>query len=265
MTIKILKISILMVIILVINIGAIIVWLMRPFENDIKVVDIHNKEYFIAHAAGGINGYTYTNSKEALLSSIEKGYKYIEMDLYLTTDSQVVCLHAPKEYNMMTGSSVTELDSHQFMKSKLYGKFTPMHLEEAVKIWENNNFVFVTDKFSDPDVLDYYFRNGKENLLVEVRRFWNYNSVKKHGYNAMLTTPGGFLGLIKYLCAYCCDEEHQINYVVTPKGNNRCYLRFYKRLGSEIAVFHENDSIAIQKLLQTEVDKIYTDTWSSFN
>ena len=86
------KICVVLLIIVLIVISSLIAWLMRPLDDETIEVNIHDKEFFIAHAAGGIENYTYTNSKEALLNAIENGYKYIELDLYLTTDSQVVCL-----------------------------------------------------------------------------------------------------------------------------------------------------------------------------
>ena len=42
--------------------------------------DFHGKEYYIAHGGGIIDGYVYTNSREALYSSLEKGYKYTSPD-----------------------------------------------------------------------------------------------------------------------------------------------------------------------------------------
>ena len=39
-----------------------------------------SKEYLIAHAGGSIEDTIYTNSYEAIINSINKGYKYIEID-----------------------------------------------------------------------------------------------------------------------------------------------------------------------------------------
>lgn len=47
----------------------------------------------VAHAGGGIDESTYTNSIEALNSSSEKGFKYFEIDFSFTKDDQLVCLH----------------------------------------------------------------------------------------------------------------------------------------------------------------------------
>ncbi|MBW3537918.1 hypothetical protein KY386_00320 [Candidatus Parcubacteria bacterium] len=47
----------------------------------------------IAHAAGGIDGQIYTNSLEALEHNYDKGYRWLEVDLHLTSDGAIVLLH----------------------------------------------------------------------------------------------------------------------------------------------------------------------------
>lgn len=44
----------------------------------------------IAHAGGEIDGHIYTNSLEPVQQSIKRGYKFIELDLALTSD-QYTC------------------------------------------------------------------------------------------------------------------------------------------------------------------------------
>ena len=47
----------------------------------------------VAHAGGGINGKTYTNSYEALNLNIKNGFTYFEIDFSFTRDNRLVCLH----------------------------------------------------------------------------------------------------------------------------------------------------------------------------
>jgi glycerophosphoryl diester phosphodiesterase len=47
----------------------------------------------IAHAGGGLGKMTYTNSYQALNSSLENGFIYFEIDFTFTSDNQLVCLH----------------------------------------------------------------------------------------------------------------------------------------------------------------------------
>ena len=57
-------------------------------ENLLRFLNSKNYDSkFIAHAAGGINFDTYTNSVEALEKSIDNGYRLIEIDLMETSDN----------------------------------------------------------------------------------------------------------------------------------------------------------------------------------
>ena len=47
----------------------------------------------VAHAGGGIEGKTYTNSLEALNANLKNGFRYFEIDFVFTKDDELVCLH----------------------------------------------------------------------------------------------------------------------------------------------------------------------------
>lgn len=54
----------------------------QPKDDKLSFLDgVTPKERLIAHAGGKINGDIYTNSREALEASYQRGYKYIELDL----------------------------------------------------------------------------------------------------------------------------------------------------------------------------------------
>lgn len=54
----------------------------------------------MAHALGGIDGENYTNSKEALGSNYNKGVRLSEVDINLTADDKLVCVHGWKKVIM---------------------------------------------------------------------------------------------------------------------------------------------------------------------
>ena len=57
------------------------------------------KEKFIAHAAGEIDGFRYTNSLEAVQSAIDSGYRFIEMDMRQTLDGHYFGAHSIDDFN----------------------------------------------------------------------------------------------------------------------------------------------------------------------
>ena len=51
------------------------------------------KHKLIAHAAGGIDRFPYTNSKEAYLNSYKNGFRLFEIDISITSDEKLVARH----------------------------------------------------------------------------------------------------------------------------------------------------------------------------
>ena len=79
------------------------IWLVSPFgypDGDV----LSDSNYYIAHAAGAVDGNTYLNCREGLLQSLANGYKYIELDLGLTADSTLVCIHDWNTFMAITAS-----------------------------------------------------------------------------------------------------------------------------------------------------------------
>lgn len=230
--------------------------LTRPLERDDS--GIWSPEHFIAHGGGAIDGYCYTNSQEALLSSLEKGFKYVELDLFVTTDSVVVCLHNLKEFNKMTSLNLKEIDSKVFKNSKLYGRYTPMTLEDAISISKQHPFYFVTDNISSPAVLNRYFTNNRRNVIVEAFSTDDYVELYNQGYTPMLSVVDNIFSLKRYIIASIKIKRIVPRIVMGPNANPRL-LRFYKRMGTIISTATENSKDYVEKHVGREIDMIYTD------
>lgn len=232
-------------------------YMMRPFD-EAQYGFGTDKDFYIAHAGGAIDGICYTNSEEALLSSIKKGYKYIELDLFLTNDSNVICLHDIKDFNTMTGEDYTSLTTDQFKSCKFYEKYTPITLNEAVKIWEENSFVFVTDKISDPYILNQYFKHKRNRVFVEVFNIEEYRKLQEAGYTPMYGTYKGLKGAIQFVLTRL--RYGKIEWITASTKTEDIYLRLYKRLGSRIAVYTVNNYNYYLHHLKKDVDLFYTDS-----
>lgn len=83
----------------------------KEFMNSYK--KIINSNNYIAHALGGIDGQTYTNSKEAIENSYNKGVRLFEVDVKLTSDNKLVCVHgwSKKDYEEKLGITYNEENS----------------------------------------------------------------------------------------------------------------------------------------------------------
>lgn len=56
-------------------------------------LEASERPQLIAHAGGAIWGFRYSNSLEALDEAYKNGFRYIELDLELTSDGEIVLIH----------------------------------------------------------------------------------------------------------------------------------------------------------------------------
>ena len=243
-------------------------WLARPLEKSSEDINALCPNHLIAHAGGAINGHTYTNSKEALQDALDNGFRYIELDLYETTDNNVVCLHSLEDYRKMTSTDCEDIDTKSFLNYQLYGKYMPMTLNDAIKIWEERPFFFVTDKISDPKILNRYFKKNRDKVIVEAFSLDDYIQLERDGYTPMFSIMAlNVRGLYLYVL-------NSIRYgkglprIVTNSYVSKYVYRIYKRLGAQqIAVYslydedyqklHEREYL--KKYAGREVDLVYVD------
>ena len=81
----------------------------NEYEDFVKIIQsgINSEKNLplIAHAGGGFNDLTYTNSIDALELN-KKNYKFFELDFFLTDDGKLVCAHARNSRARLAGESV---------------------------------------------------------------------------------------------------------------------------------------------------------------
>ena len=213
-----------------------LIWLARPLKDTDRNINDLGTEYLIAHAGGGINGKTYTNSKNALVASLEKGFNYIELDLCQLSNGEVVCAH----------------DSLRCVVDSL------MTLQDAIDIWKCKHFFFVTDKISDPSILNKYFMERRSSVYVETGSIVEYSKLLDYGYKPMLSVAGDLRGVVKSLLASLYNGKI-IERVVTHYTAQDYVLRIYKHLGLKTAVYTVNDESYLEKHIGKDIDLVYTD------
>lgn len=108
---------------------------------------------YIAHAMGGIDQKTYTNSLEAFERNYKNGYRVFEADIAMTLDNEPVLLHAwggatelglPKAWE---GKAVRYSD---FKDQKIHGVYTTLSFRDLCeKMKENKDMYSVIDLKTD--------------------------------------------------------------------------------------------------------------------
>lgn len=232
-------------------------WLLTPINNN---TDNSIHKYFIAHAGGGIDGYTYTNSKEAILRSIHNKFKYIELDLFALKDSSLLCIHDIREFNQMTGYGDSDSIPTNFKKRRIYNKYTPITLDDVLTIRNVNPFILVTDKIDNPELLNRYFGNDKTNLRVEAFSWQRYKLLEEEGYTPMLGIDKKNIFQYIYYCIRC---KERIKWITSSAYSylDIVKLRILKKIFKvKIAFVPMHNSIEYyKKYIGNEFDLIYID------
>lgn len=114
----------------------------------------------ITHALGSLDGLTYLNSRESFINYYDKGCRLFEVDLTKTSDGVWVCRHNWKEsLGQWEGEEKKVLSSEEFLNTPIYGKYTPLTLEDLLKLLDE-----YPDAFVMVDSKQYSVRNYQRTL-----------------------------------------------------------------------------------------------------
>jgi glycerophosphoryl diester phosphodiesterase len=113
----------------------------------------------IAHAMGGIQGKTYTNSYEAFIANYEKGVRVFEVDLQLTEDGYLVARHDWDNVNLYeiyeqtppAGKAGLPLTLKEFLSLKINKNFTPLHFGDIVGLMMKYPDIYIVTDTKDVD------------------------------------------------------------------------------------------------------------------
>ncbi len=225
----------------------------------------HQDEKYIAHAGGGIDDHSYTNSLEAITASIRDGKKLIEIDLMETSDGHLVGAHHWSHFKSLTsGKPATEFDESplalsEFKKRKILDKYTPVTLKEISALFAvHTHLVLVTDKTNNFELIKSEFHHH-ERLIVETFGTENYvNALKVGGFIPAMNTDLSPQD-VKFI-----DDNH-VGHVVTStaslKNSRLDTIRRWKQNGVSIFAYSTNEEAFIKKHID-DVTAFYTDYWS---
>ncbi len=123
---------------------------------------------FIAHAGGGIDGDTYTNSLEALNYSYNKGFRRFEMDISETSDNIYAAAHDWNQWAEKTGYKGKLPPTHKIFLETPIKEYTPMDIDQINKWFKNHpDAILVTDKVNNPKEFSSKFID-KKRLIMEL-------------------------------------------------------------------------------------------------
>lgn len=103
---------------------------------------------YIAHALGGVDGYTYTNSKEALEKSYERGIRVMETDITPTSDGKLVLVHSfdaqgLSELGLPTSWAKNNPTEKEFLDTKILGRYHTMSFKQLCEYMKEHEDMYV--------------------------------------------------------------------------------------------------------------------------
>lgn len=213
-----------------------------PLTGNQQRLMLKQKERFIAHAGGEIQGHKYTNSLEALNHSYKIGLRYFELDISSTRDGHLVAAHDWENWRTHTkfkGPLPPTLK--QFNSYKILQQFTPLD-SKAINEWflKHKDAYLVTDKVDSPALIAKTFPFYRERVLSEL---FNWNSVReanKLGFKGVLVTADLLFATKEYTSKI---KEFSINYISCSRQRIPTHLDkllHMKEHGIKVYLYHTN-------------------------
>lgn len=243
----------------------------------------------VIHACGEYNGYSYTNSKEALQNTL-KARRFqkklpIEIDFMLTSDGVPVCIHDWRHFNHNNKiSSNRRMSLKEFLQYRAPGGLTPMTAKEAINIMAKtrNAYLVIDTKengFKIYKKLAYICkRTGHSSFLkriiVQLYHFEDYERIKriypfKHwlftAYKVGCSTPKQIKNIVRKV------QELKLDALVMPytsfaRANNNHYVMKDKNIKAvnshrhvPLIIHTINSRRLYYALKKNRINGVYTD------
>lgn len=148
----------------------------------------------IAHAGGGFEGNTYTNSQESLDFNYEIDHRFFEVDISLTSDNKLILLHDWQGvYQKYFGNVSSGITAKEFKSLKMASGMHQMTIEDLYDWLENNADAFIiTDVKSEnlemlKFISDTYDEYDKR-IIPQIYQTSEFEPVKAMGYENIIFT-----------------------------------------------------------------------------
>ncbi len=223
----------------------------------------------LIHAGGIINGYTVTNSKNALYNALKAGNRNIELDFKITKDGQLVCVHSWKEMGFKKIPT-----KRQFLKRRTKGGFLSMDAAYALRLLSRYHAYLIVDAKAGESVKVYKkldklcdsigLSSYKEMIIPQIYKGKDYYKLRKiYNYRNWVFTT---YRLKNYkakeyakVAGFC--KIHNIKVVAIPVRNAQPWLiKLFRNNKIDVAVHTINSSQKAKELRQAGVSIIYSDT-----
>lgn len=187
----------------------------------------------IAHATGGIEKNTYTNSLNAFEYNYEEGHRLFEIDIEITNDNKLVARHGWED-DLGQGLN-GKVSYDEFMTTLYYGEYTPMDFDMIINLMKKyqDAYVILDGKVeSTKDVerlykaiaksLEGIDKNISDRLIPQMFYKTDLEVIRKYGFHDVIYVVGREDYSAESLAEYC--DENDIRVVSLSKGRTTLEL-----------------------------------------
>ncbi|HET9612348.1 MAG TPA: FG-GAP-like repeat-containing protein [Acidimicrobiales bacterium] len=108
-----------------------------------SLVSAYNPYGYIAHAGGGYEGRTYTNSRDAVLHNYGRGFRVFELDFVVLRDGTVLAAHTGLENYYGLSKPFQDATWAEIAGRRFDGQYTIMRSDEVVQLLRDHPDMYV--------------------------------------------------------------------------------------------------------------------------
>jgi hypothetical protein len=233
-----------------------------------EVKSTYPNEYvykYIAHAGGGIDGMTYTNSLEAVNQSLLKGFKVIELDLIKSSDGVLIAAHDWSNFKHIIGyKNFTDEPMHsvEIKRSKIYHKYTPITEVDIKRIlFANPDVLLFTDKTNDFGLIKKLGFSSR--VYVEIFGIFDYFKAVSNGIdNPVLNVDVGQMGYAFDILTILLVKPKLVVLSEATVNRNPYYMNWLYHRGLKIFIYTSDDPSFINDVINKYEATIYVDFYN---
>ncbi len=218
----------------------------------------------MAHAGGGINGLTYTNSIDALDANVGR-YELFELDFSFTSDGKLVCIHD------WAGAAKANF-GREFDKPPTFAEFTALNsskqqpknctLETLIGWLERHPGKRIITDVKDDNVkaltyLATHYRHAAERFIPQIYQPEQYEPVQALGYKSIIFTMYRYFGTYDRLVDFAAANP--LFAITMPPPHVPHLTKRMRDLGVPTYVHTINSAEQLEALRANGVAEIYTD------
>lgn len=233
----------------------------------------------VAHALGGVNGTSNTNTIEAMKESYRNNFKLFEVDLLPTSDGKLVASHnfyellASKYGSPIPSQYSIEVPSlSEFLSFNVKGMYKPMDLTQLISIMSANPDIYmitdtkITDAVQAQSQFKELVRTAKEidesvldRIIPQIYNEQMYDVVmNEYPFRSIVYTLYATSSSNQQALQFVTSKGMKV-VVIPPERLNEDDLRLFNSYGIKVYTHTINDQEEMKRYLKMGVYGFYTD------